>query len=418
MFAYRDGVLHAEDVDVSALADRIGTPFYLYSEATLRENYRRYATALAALHVEICYAVKANGHLAVIRSLVREGAGADVVSMGEAQRALAAGCPAGRIVFSGVAKTADELRFAIEAGLAQVNIESVPELEALGAIAASLGRRVTAALRVNPDVDAKTHAKITTGRAENKFGIDIDEAPAVFARARSMPWVDLRGVAVHIGSQLLDLAPYRDAYRRVADLVTQLRGQGHVIDRIDLGGGLGLSYRGEPRPSLDDYAAIVAGTVGGLGCALTIEPGRSLVGDAGLLVSRVVYVKEGKTRRFLILDAGMNDLLRPALYDAYHEIVPVRAPAPGAATSPYDVVGPICESGDTFAKGRLLPPLAAGDLVAFENAGAYGAAMASTYNGRPLTAEVMIFGSRFALIRNRPHFERMIAGEELPPWLH
>ncbi len=416
-FAYRNGVLHAEDVDLSLLAARVGTPTYVYSEARLAANFDRYRAALAGLPVDICYAVKANGHLAVIRGFVTRGAGCDVVSAGEIRRALAAGCPPERIVFSGVGKTEEELRLAVETGLHQVNVESVPELETLSAVAEAAGRTVDAALRVNPDVDARTHAKITTGRAEDKFGIDIDRAAAVFDRARSLPGIALRGVAVHIGSQLLDLEPYREAFARVAALVRALRRDGYAIDRVDLGGGIGLPYRGEAPPSLDTYAAIIRETVADLGCRLMIEPGRSLVGDAGILLTRVVRVKEGRTRRFLVLDAGMNDLLRPALYDAFHAIRPVRAAADDVPLTTYDVVGPICETGDTFARGRSLPALAAGDLVAICDAGAYGAAMASTYNSRPLAAEVMVNGVRFAVVRHRPHFDEMIAGETIPPWL-
>lgn len=415
-FPYVDGAMCADGVPLERIAEAVGTPVYVYSTAALTAAYTAYAQAFAGLDAGICYAVKANSNLAIIRTLGELGAGADVVSGGELTRAMAAGIPAERIVFSGVGKTADEMAAALRAGVHQINVESEPELELLATVAASLGTTAPISLRVNPDVDAQTHAKITTGKSENKFGIDIAEAPRVYARAASLPALRAVGVAVHIGSQLLDLSPYRVAYAKVAELVTALRGQGVAIERIDLGGGLGIDYGAGPAPCHADYAEIVKNAVGGLGCRLLLEPGRSLVGNAGVLLCRVLYVKEGATRRFLIVDAAMNDLIRPALYDAYHAIAPVRAAA-GEALTPFDVVGPVCESGDTFATARALPPLKAGDLLAIASAGAYGAAMASTYNARPLAAEAMCRDGAFAVVGRRLTVEDSMARESLPPWL-
>ncbi|HEV7372253.1 diaminopimelate decarboxylase [Arenibaculum sp.] len=416
-FTYRNGVLHAESVPLPAIAERVGTPFYCYSTAALESAYRAYADAFAGMDASICYALKANSNLAVIRTLARLGAGADVVSVGELKRALAAGVPASRIVFSGVGKTRAEMRTALGLGIYQTNVESLPELEALSEVAASMGVVADTAVRVNPDVDALTHAKISTGRKENKFGVDMELARSVYARAASLPGVRPVSVAVHIGSQLTDLAPFRSAFERVAALVLALREDGHDIRRVDLGGGLGISYRGEVPPSLADYAELVRATTGGLGCHVTLEPGRSLVGNAGILVARTVYRKAGVHRNFLILDAAMNDLIRPSLYDAWHTILPVDEPARDAAEEPMDVVGPVCESGDTFAVQRALPPIGAGDLVAFLSAGAYGAVMSSTYNSRPLAPEVLVNGSEFAVIRKRPTIEELMAAEEVPAWL-
>jgi diaminopimelate decarboxylase len=332
-------------------------------------------------------------------------------------RALAAGIAADRIVFSGVGKTADEVAQALQAGIHQFNVESVPELDLIDRVAATAGIRANVALRVNPDVDAGTHAKITTGRKDNKFGIDLEDAAAAWARAASLPNLQPVGLAVHIGSQLLDLAPYRAAYVRLAELVRSLRTQGHDVTRLDLGGGLGVGYRGETGPDLDDYAALVHETVSDLGCSLMVEPGRYLVAEAGCVIARVLFVKEGSARRFIILDAGMNDLLRPALYDAFHAVVPVKQAAPGAAMHPADIVGPVCETGDTFAKARELPPLEQGDLVAFLHAGAYGAVMASTYNTRPFAAEVLVAGDKFETVRPRQTVEDLLSAERLPSWL-
>lgn len=416
-FAYRNGALFAEDVDLAAVAAEVGTPAYVYSTAALVANYRAYVDALAGLPIAVCFAAKANSNLAVLRTLVQQGAGIDVVSTGEMKRALAAGCPPDRIVFSGVGKSAEDLEAALLAGIHQINVESLQELELLSQVAVRLRRDAVVAFRVNPDVDAKTHTKISTGRKGDKFGIELEDAALAYERARALPGVRPVGIAAHIGSQLLDLSPYRDAYRRLAELVRDLRAAGHVVERLDLGGGIGISYKGDPAPALADYARIVRETVGDLGCHLMVEPGRSICGDAGVLLSRVIFIKPGRTRNFVILDAAMNDLVRPAMYEAWHGIVPLRQPAEGAAEAEFDVVGPVCESSDTFAKARSLPSLAAGDLVAFTGAGAYGAVMASTYNTRPLVPEVLVDKDRFAIVRKRPTFEEMVAGESLPPWL-
>lgn len=416
-FQYREGRLHAEDVPLHALADEVGTPFYCYSTATLERHYEVFSAGFAGLPATVCFAVKANGNVAVIRTLARLGAGADVVSGGEFKRAQAGGVPAGRIVFSGVGKTAAEIAMALKAGVWQINLESEPELETVAAVARSLGLTAPVAIRINPDVDANTHAKITTGRSENKFGIEWTRAHAVYARAAAMPAVNVVGVAVHIGSQLLDLAPFRSAYQRVRDLAALLRADGLAIERLDLGGGLGIPYGSDPAPSPADYARVVRETVGDLGCQLILEPGRMITGNAGILVARVIYVKEGATRTFVIVDAGMNDLIRPALYDAHHEIVPVAEPPANAHLKEMDVVGPICETGDTFAQRRLLPEIAAGDLLAFRTAGAYGAVMASAYNARSLPPEILVKGDAFHVARERIGVDDMLARESVPNWL-
>lgn len=415
-FSYRSGVLHAEGVPLTAIAAAVGTPVYVYSTEALEHAYRAYAQAFEGQDAGVCYALKANSNLAVIRTFARLGAGADVVSEGELRRAMAAGIPASCVVFSGVGKTRTEMRAALEAGIHQLNVESVPELEALSEVASSMGVEAPIAIRVNPDVDAKTHAKIATGKKENKFGIDWDHARAVYARAAALPGIKAVGIAVHIGSQLTDLAPFRAAYTRVADLLHQLREDGHDIRRLDLGGGLGIRYKEEAPPDLPAYADMVRSITGNLGCQVTLEPGRSLVGNAGVLLSRVIYVKQGLHRRFLIVDAAMNDLIRPSLYDAYHAVLPVAEPAPGVEIAPIDVVGPVCESGDTFALQRPLPTLAADDLIAFGSAGAYGAVMASTYNTRPLVPEVLVNGDAFAVTRRRQTVEELLAMEERPDW--
>ncbi|PWC32111.1 diaminopimelate decarboxylase [Azospirillum sp. TSO22-1] len=416
-FTYKDGVLHAEGVSLQAIAAEVGTPFYCYSTAALVANYRAYAGAFAGQDAGVCYALKANSNLAVVRTLAQQGAGADVVSEGEMRRALAAGVSADRIVFSGVGKTREEMRAALEAGIYQLNVESVPELEALSEVASSLGVEAPIAIRVNPDVDAKTHAKIATGKKENKFGIDWDHAREVYARAAALPGIKPLGIAVHIGSQLTDLAPFRAAFERVVELLHALRADGIDIQRLDLGGGIGIRYRDETPPDLNEYAGMVRSITGNLGCHVTLEPGRALVGNAGILVSKVVYLKHGLARRFLIVDAAMNDLIRPSLYDAYHAIKPVAEPAPDVEPVTVDVVGPVCESGDTFALQRPLPPLAADDLVAFCSAGAYGAVMASTYNTRPLAPEVLVNGDAFAVIRPRPTIEDLLGMDRVPEWL-
>lgn len=418
-FEYRDGILHAEDVPLPRIAEAVGTPVYVYSTATLTRHYRVFTDAFAAagLDATVCYAVKANSNQAVIATLAGLGAGADVVSEGEMRRALAAGVPREKIVFSGVGKSVAEMRAAIECGIAQINVESIAELEQLSRVAAGMGAEMPIALRVNPDVDAKTHAKISTGKKENKFGIDIDDAPAIFARARALPGLAPVSIAVHIGSQLTDLDPYRAAFNRVADLARALIADGFAIRHLDLGGGLGIPYDAENPPLPDAYAAMAADCVGDLGLPVMLEPGRMIVGNAGVLLSRTLYIKQGNEKRFAILDAAMNDLIRPALYDGHHRILPVTEPAADAEPLAYDVVGPVCESGDTFAVGRKIPPLAADDLVVFGSAGAYGAVMASTYNSRPLVPEVLVHGDRFAVVRPRQTYEDLIGQDRLADWL-
>ncbi len=418
-FLYRDGVLHAEDVPVAEIAASVGTPFYLYSTATLVRHYRLFDEALSWGPHLVCYAMKAASNQAILKTLAAEGAGMDVVSGGEYARARAAGVPGDRIVFSGVGKTEDEVRLALEGGIRQVNVESEPEMRMLSEVAVSMGVEVPITVRVNPDVDAQTHAKIATGKSENKFGIPIAKARAVYAEAAALPGLRVIGIDVHIGSQLTQLAPYGQAYAKVAELTRQLRADGHEITRLDLGGGLGIPYTrsNEAPPLPTEYGQLVQETVGDLGCEIEIEPGRLIAGNAGILVSRVIYVKEGEGRNFLILDGAMNDLIRPAMYEAHHDIVPVIEPVPGVEQVAYDVVGPVCESGDTFAKGRLMPPLAAGDLVAFRSAGAYGAVMASEYNTRPLVPEVMVKDDQFSVIRERPTFDEIINRDTIPEWL-
>jgi diaminopimelate decarboxylase len=415
-FTYRDGALHAEDVPIARIAEAVGTPFYCYSSAALAGQYRAFAAALADLKPMICYAVKANGNLAVIKTLADLGAGADVVSEGELRRALAAGVPPDRIIYSGVGKTRADLASAVEQGVHQINVESLPELEVLSAVAVERGVTVDIAIRVNPNVDAETHHKISTGRKEDKFGIGIADAPAAYDRAAYLPGLNPVSVAVHIGSQLTSLKPFRAAFMRVADLVLALRARGCGITRLDLGGGLGIAYKDEAPPAPADYAAMVRETVGGLGCALAFEPGRMLVGNAGILVSSVIYIKEGHDRRFVIVDAAMNDLIRPALYDSYHALLPGTAPAAGVALEPADIVGPVCETGDTFAIARPVPPLVTGDLLAFATAGAYGAVMASTYNARPLVPEVLVRGDTYAVVRKRQSYDALLALDSLADW--
>lgn len=416
-FAYVNGILHAEGVSLARIAEEVGTPFYCYSQATLERHFRVLQEAVADLDATICFAIKANSNLAVIRTMAALGAGADVVSEGELRRALAAGVPPGRVVFSGVGKTRRELELAIDSGILQINVESEPELDALNEIALSRGCKAVVGLRVNPDVDAHTHAKITTGRKENKFGIEWTRAPDVLRRARNLPGIDLASIACHIGSQLTDLAPFDEAFGRLRELVLRQRADGFSPVRLDLGGGLGIPYDDQPTPSPAEYARIIRENLGDLGCRLILEPGRMLVGNAGVLVSRVIYVKEGATRSFVICDAAMNDLVRPAMYDAYHKILPVSEASPDARPHPVDVVGPICESGDTFAKQRPLTAVAKDDLIVFATAGAYGSAMSSTYNSRPLAPEILVKADRFAVVRARPTYEEMMALESSPPWL-
>ncbi len=416
-FTYRNGALHAEDVPLARIADEVGTPVYVYSSATLAHHYRAFADAFEGQHATVCFAVKANSNQAVLRLLAGLGAGADVLSEGELRRALAAGMAPGKIVFSGVGKSKGEIALALTEGVGQINVESEPELALISEVAASLGRRAPIAIRVNPDVDAQTHEKITTGKKENKFGIDIARAPEIYARAAALPGIDVVGVAVHIGSQLTDLAPFRAAFALVAGLVGTLRKAGHDIRRLDLGGGLGVPYRDETPPPPDQYAAMVRDAVGHLALEIVLEPGRLIAANAGVLVTRVLYVKAGEARTFVVVDAGMNDLIRPALYDAWHRIVPVAERPEGAPVAPVDVVGPVCETGDIFARERPLPVLHSGELLAIRSAGAYGAVMSSTYNSRPLVPEVMVKDDAYAVIRPRQTIEQLIGLDRVPDWL-
>src|SRR5215510_13700885 len=422
-FAYRQGVgggsiLHAEDVSLADLADSVGTPFYCYSTATLERHYRVFADAFAGMDVEVCYSVKANSNLGVLATLAKLGAGMDVVSEGELRRALAVKVPPDRILFSGIGKTREEMAFALDAGILAFNVESEAELRALSDVAAARGLTARIAFRVNPDVDAKTHHKIATGKAENKFGVPFDEAPALYALARRLPGIAPTGVHMHIGSQITDLDPFRNAFALLKELVERLRQEGFAIDFVNLGGGLGIPYRNDqPPPSPAEYANLVRHAVGGLGARLIFEPGRMIAGNAGILVSRVLYVKSGASKTFTIVDAAMNDLLRPTLYDAYHEVLPVAAPKQGAPTVVTDIVGPVCETGDYLALARALPELKAGDLISVMTAGAYGAVLASEYNSRLLVSEVLVSGNRYCVTRPRPSYGDMLAKERLPEWL-
>ncbi len=418
-FLYRNGSLHAEDVPLAEIAATVGTPFYCYSAATLTRHYHLFKEALDPLPNLVCFAIKSLSNVAVLKLLGDLGAGMDVVSVGEYLRARAAGVPGERIVFSGVGKTREEMRIALEGGIRQFNLESEPEMRALSEVATAMGLRAPVTVRVNPDVDAKTHEKIATGKSENKFGIPIARAREVYAEAAGLPGLDVVGIDVHIGSQLTDLEPFGQAFDKVADLTTALRADGHDIRRLDLGGGLGIPYtRSNEAPPLPlDYGALVKRKLGHLGCEIEIEPGRLISGNSGVLVSTVIWVKNGEGRDFLILDAAMNDLVRPAMYSAHHDIVAVAEPAPGAPTRPFDVVGPVCETGDTFAKGRELPLMAEGDLVAFRSAGAYGAVMANEYNTRPLVPEVLVRDDQFAVIRARPSYDEILRRDTIPEWL-
>jgi diaminopimelate decarboxylase len=418
-FTYRQGVLHAEDINLAELAASVGTPFYCYSSATLERHYRVFADVFAGLDAELCYSVKANSNLGVLATLARLGAGMDVVSEGELRRVLAVGVAADKIAFSGVGKTTEEMAFALESGIFAFNVESEPELRLLSEAAAGRGVTARIAFRVNPDVDAKTHHKIATGKAENKFGVPFAEALALYRLAETLPGIDPRGVHMHIGSQITDLAPFRNAFALLHELVKDLRAHGFAIDFVNLGGGLGVPYRHDrPAPPLPEaYATLVRDTVGDLGCKLLFEPGRLIAANAGILVSRVLYVKHGQPKTFTIVDAAMNDLIRPTLYDAYHEIWPVAEPAPDAETITSDVVGPVCETGDYLALERTLPKLHAGNLIAVMTAGAYGAVLSSQYNSRLLVPEVLVAGDRFAVTRPRPSYADMLAAERLPDWL-
>jgi diaminopimelate decarboxylase len=418
-FAYRDGVLHAEAVSLATIAAAVGTPFYCYSTATLERHYRVFAGAFADVPALVCYAMKANSNQAVIKTLARLGAGADVVSEGELRRARAAGVPPEKIMFSGIGKTARELARAVDEGILCVNVESEPELALLSDIARSKGRTAAISLRVNPDVDPKTHAKIATGKAENKFGIPISRARDVYAHAAKLAGVRVAGVDMHIGSQITELAPFDDAFALLSNFVRMLRGDGHAIEHVDLGGGLGIPYRedNEPPPHPDAYAALVKRATRDLGCTLIFEPGRLIVGNAGILVTQVLFVKRGETKTFVVVDAAMNDLVRPTLYDAHHDIRPVSEAAADARRVVADVVGPVCESGDFLALDRDMPEPRPGDLLAVMSAGAYGAVQAGTYNTRALVPEVLAREDQWALVRPRLEVEDLIALDRLPPWL-
>jgi diaminopimelate decarboxylase len=418
-FLYRDGALHAEDVPIAEIAADVGTPFYVYSAATLKRHIGLFNEALDWADHLVCFAVKSNSNLAVLKLLGEMGAGMDVVSGGEYRRAIAAGVPGDRIVFSGVGKTRDEMRLAMTNGIRQFNLESEPEMRVLSEVASEMGVVAPVTVRVNPDVDAKTHAKISTGKSENKFGIPIARAREVYAEIAALPGLKAVGIDVHIGSQLTELQPFREAYEKVAELTEALRADGHDITRLDLGGGLGIPYeRSNDAPPLPiEYGQMVRETVGHLGGEIEIEPGRLVSGNAGIMVTSVIYVKEGEGQDFLIVDAAMNDLVRPAMYEAHHDIIPVIEAAPGDDKSRYDIVGPICETGDTFAKGRDLDSLKPDDLIAFRSAGAYGAVMASEYNSRPLIPEVLVMGDQYAVIRARPTYEDMLGRDTIPEWL-
>ena len=418
-FTYKNSVLHAESVDLRTIAAEVGTPFYCYSSATLERHFRVFSDAFKGLDALVCYAMKANSNQAVLRTFARLGAGMDVVSEGELRRARAAGVPANKITFSGVGKTEREIALALEEGIFSYNVESEPELKRLSAIATAKGTTAHIALRVNPDVDAKTHAKISTGKSENKFGIPISRAREAYAEATRLPGIAVSGVDMHIGSQITDLAPFDDAFALLADFVDQLRADGHDIRHLDLGGGLGVPYREDnaPPPHPDAYAAVIRNRLGGLGTTLVFEPGRLLVANAGILVTEVVYVKEGEGKTFVIVDAAMNDLIRPTLYEAHHEIKPVIEPASGTARLTADIVGPVCESGDYLALGRDIPATSEGALLAVMSAGAYGAVQAGTYNSRLLVPEVLVKDNQFAVIRPRRTYDELIGLDCLPEWL-
>ena len=418
-FVYRGGALYAEDVALERIAGEVGTPFYCYSSAAIERRFRVFSAAFADCDALICYAVKANSNQAVLTTLARLGAGMDVVSEGELRRARAAGAPAEKIVFSGVGKTRAEMALALDEDILCFNVESEPELEALSEVAAARGRIARVAIRINPDVDARTHAKIATGRSENKFGVPISRARDVYARARALPGLAVTGVDMHIGSQITDMRPFDDAFALIADFVRELRADGHRIDHVDLGGGLGVPYRfdNDPPPRPELYAEIVARRTRGLGCRIVLEPGRLIVAGAGVLVTSVLYVKHGEGRNFVVVDAAMNDLIRPTLYDAYHECLPLAEPPADAPRLRADVVGPICESGDFLALDREMAALKAGDYLAVMTAGAYGAVQAGTYNTRRLAPETLVKGGEYALVRPRPSYDDLIGLDKIPPWL-
>ena len=416
-FSYKSGVLHAEDVNLKQLAEEVGTPFYCYSTATLERHYKVLDEAFVGTDHSICYSIKGNSNQAVIKTLANLGAGMDVVSEGELRRALAAGVPARKIVFSGVGKTAREMALALREGIACFNVESEPELELLNEVAGRVGQRAAISIRVNPDVDAKTHAKITTGKSDNKFGITYQRASAVYARAATLPNLDVMGVDMHIGSQITELAPFEQAFKLMAQLVDQLKSEGHNIRHLDLGGGLGVPYRGtnDVPPHPDEYAAMIKRTLGHLGLKYLMEPGRLIVGNAGIMITKIIYVKENEGKHFVIQDGAMNDLIRPTLYDAYHEIICVDEPH-NENSFEADVVGPVCETGDYLAKGRRLPKVEQGDLLAVMTTGAYGAVQSGTYNTRPLIAEVLVKGDKWSLVRPRQSYEELIGLDQLAPW--
>jgi diaminopimelate decarboxylase len=418
-FHYKSGILHAEDVSLARIAEEVGTPFYCYSTATLERHYNVLAEAFRDQTPLICFAVKANSNQAVLATMARLGAGMDVVSEGELRRARAAGVPASKIIFAGVGKTRAEMAYALEEGILGFNVESEPELIALSEVAAGLGKTASIAIRVNPDVDAKTHAKISTGKAENKFGVAYDDARDLYGRAAKLPGIKISGIHMHIGSQITDLAPFRDAFRLLRDLALELKADGIALEHLDIGGGLGVPYRGanDVPPTPEEYAAVVKSALGDLGLKIVMEPGRMIVGNAGVLVTRVTYVKEGGEKTFTIVDAAMNDLIRPTLYEAYHDIWPVAEQRTEMAPVQQDIVGPVCETGDFLAEDRTLPPFEPGDLLAVMTAGAYGAVMSSTYNSRLLVPEVLVSGDRYAVIRPRPSYDDLIGADVLPDWL-
>ncbi|WP_377290622.1 diaminopimelate decarboxylase [Rhizobium sp. SG2393] len=418
-FDYRDGILHAENVAVSDIARAVGTPFYCYSTATLERHYTVFAKAFADVDALVCYAMKANSNQAVLKTLAALGAGVDVVSEGELRRAVAAGVPANRIMFSGVGKTVRELDYALEVGIYCFNVESEPELEVLNARAVRLGKRAPVSFRINPDVDARTHAKISTGKKENKFGISYDRARHVYAHAATLPGIEVTGIDMHIGSQITELQPFDHAFRLLRELVDLLRADGHTIEHVDIGGGLGIPYRDDnnPPPLPDAYADIVKNQLAGLNCRIVTEPGRLIVGNAGILVTEVIYVKDGGDKTFIIVDAAMNDLIRPTLYEAWHEVRPVKISAANAPRIRADVVGPVCETGDYLALDREMATPRPGDLMAISSAGAYGAVQAGTYNSRLLVPEVLVKGDRFHVIRPRLTYDDLIGLDSVPDWL-
>lgn len=418
-FQYKSGILHAEDVSLAHIAAEVGTPFYCYSTATLVRHYEVLARAFADQNALICFAVKANSNQAVLATMARLGAGMDVVSEGELRRARAAGVAASKIIFAGVGKTRGEMAYALEEGIHGFNVESEPELHALSDVAMSLGKTASIAIRVNPDVDAKTHAKISTGKAENKFGVPYEDARQLYAEAAKLPGIKISGIHMHIGSQITDLAPFRDAFRLLADLARDLMANGIALEHLDIGGGLGVPYRGanDIPPTPDEYAAVVKEALGGLGLKIILEPGRMIVGNAGVLVTKVIYVKEGTDKTFTIVDGAMNDLIRPTLYEAYHDVWPVTEARSDMSPIQQDIVGPVCETGDFLAEDRALPPVEPGDLIAVMTAGAYGAVMSSTYNSRLLVPEVLVNGEQFAVVRPRPSYDDLIGADRIPPWL-